>query len=50
MVRMVDPCRRDFQGASQSGGDDMILENNMLVERFPAGSDMRKLSDEEMNA
>ena len=41
-------ARRAFQGFRSDGGEDMILQKNMFVERVLPGSVMRKLSDEEM--
>jgi haloalkane dehalogenase len=39
-----------FKALRSPAGDDMILKNNIFVERILPGSIMRKLSDEEMNA
>ena len=41
-------ARRAFQGFRSDGGEDMILQKNIFVERVLPGSVMRKLSDEEM--
>lgn len=41
-------ARRAFQGFRADGGEEMILEKNMFVERILPGSVMRKLTDEEM--
>jgi haloalkane dehalogenase len=41
-------ARRAFQGFRSDKGEEMILANNMFVERVLPGSVMRKLSDEEM--
>jgi haloalkane dehalogenase len=41
-------ARRAFQGFRSPGGEDMILEKNMFVERVLPGSILRKLTDEEM--
>ena len=41
-------ARRAFQGFRSDGGEDMILQKNMFVERVLPGSVMRTLSDEEM--
>ena len=41
-------ARRAFQGFRSDKGEEMILANNMFVERVLPGSIMRKLSDEEM--
>ena len=41
-------ARRAFQGFRSEGGEDMILQKNMFVERVLPGSVMRKLSEEEM--
>jgi haloalkane dehalogenase len=41
-------ARRAFQGFRSDAGEDMILANNMFVERVLPGSVLRKLSDEEM--
>ena len=41
-------ARRAFQGFRSEGGEDMILQKNMFVERVLPGSVLRKLSDEEM--
>jgi haloalkane dehalogenase len=41
-------ARRAFQGFRSPKGEEMILTNNMFVERVLPGSVMRKLSDEEM--
>ncbi|MGB9379392.1 haloalkane dehalogenase, partial [Candidatus Binatus sp.] len=39
-----------FKALRSPAGDDMILKNNIFVERILPGSIMRKLSAEEMNA
>ena len=39
-----------FKALRSPAGDDMILKNNIFVERILPGSVIRKLSDEEMNA
>jgi len=41
-------ARRAFQGFRSEGGEDMILQKNMFVERVLPGSVLRKLSDDEM--
>jgi len=41
-------ARRAFQGFRSGGGEDMILQKNIFVERVLPGSVIRKLSDEEM--
>ncbi len=41
-------ARRAFQGFRGEGGEDMILNKNMFVERVLPGSVLRKLTDEEM--
>jgi haloalkane dehalogenase len=41
-------ARRAFQGFRSDKGEEMILANNMFVERVLPGSILRKLSDEEM--
>jgi haloalkane dehalogenase len=41
-------ARRAFQGFRSPGGEEMILQNNMFVERILPGSVMRKLSEAEM--
>jgi haloalkane dehalogenase len=41
-------ARRAFQGFRGEGGEDMILNKNMFIERVLPGSVMRKLGDEEM--
>jgi haloalkane dehalogenase len=41
-------ARRAFQGFRSAGGEDMILQKNMFVERVLPGSVIRKLTDEEM--
>jgi haloalkane dehalogenase len=41
-------ARRAFQGFRSDGGEDMILNKNIFVERVLPGSILRKLSDEEM--
>jgi haloalkane dehalogenase len=43
-------ARRAFQGFRSDKGEEMILTNNMFVERVLPGSILRKLSDEEMAA
>ena len=43
------PAVRNFKALRSPAGDDMILKNNIFVERILPGSVMRKLSDEEMN-
>jgi haloalkane dehalogenase len=41
-------ARRAFQGFRSDKGEEMILINNMFVERVLPGSILRRLSDEEM--
>jgi haloalkane dehalogenase len=41
-------ARRAFQGFRFEGGEDMILQKNMFVERVLPGSIIRKLDDAEM--
>ena len=41
-------ARRAFQGFRSDGGEDMILQKNMFVERVLPGSVLRKMTDEEM--
>ena len=41
-------ARRAFQGFRSDGGEDMVLNKNMFVERILPGSVMRKMADEEM--
>ena len=41
-------ARRAFQGFRSEGGEDMILQKNMFVERVLPGSVIRKMSDDEM--
>ena len=41
-------ARRAFQGFRSEGGEDMILQKNIFVERVLPGSVLRKLTDEEM--
>jgi len=41
-------ARRAFQGFRSDGGEDMILQKNMFVERVLPGSVLRTLTDEEM--
>jgi len=41
-------ARRAFQGFRSEGGEDMILNKNMFVERVLPGAVLRKLSEEEM--
>jgi haloalkane dehalogenase len=41
-------ARGAFQGFRSEGGEDMILNKNMFVERILPGSVIRKMSDEEM--
>ena len=43
-----DNARRAFQGFRSGKGEEMILTNNMFVERVLPNSIMRKLSEEEM--
>jgi len=43
-------ARRVFQGFRGAGGEEMILEKNVFVERVLPGSVLRKLSEEEMAA
>jgi haloalkane dehalogenase len=43
-----DNARRAFQGFRSDKGEEMILANNMFVERVLPGSVLRKLTDEEM--
>jgi haloalkane dehalogenase len=41
-------ARRAFQGFRSEGGEDMILQKNMFVERVLPGAVIRKMTDEEM--
>src|SRR5262249_30019143 len=41
-------ARGAFQGFRSEGGEDMVLNKNMFVERILPGSILRKLADEEM--
>lgn len=41
-------ARRVFQNFRSAGGEDMVLEKNVFVERVLPGSVMRKMSDDEM--
>lgn len=41
-------ARGAFQGFRSEGGEDMVLNKNMFVERILPGSVMRKMTDEEM--
>jgi haloalkane dehalogenase len=41
-------ARGAFQGFRSDGGEDMVLNKNMFVERILPGSVIRKLTDEEM--
>lgn len=41
-------ARRVFQGFRSDGGEDMILQKNIFVERVLPGSVIRRLSDDEM--
>ena len=41
-------ARRAFQGFRGEGGEDMILNKNIFVERVLPGSVLRKMTDEEM--
>ena len=41
-------ARRAFQGFRGEGGEDMILQKNIFVERVLPGSVLRKMTDEEM--
>jgi haloalkane dehalogenase len=41
-------ARRVFQGFRSDGGEDMVLQKNVFVERVLPGSVMRKMSDQEM--
>lgn len=43
-----DNARRVFQAFRSEGGEDMVLNKNVFVERVLPGSVLRKLSDEEM--
>ena len=43
-----EKARRAFQGFRSDGGEEMILQKNMFVERVLPGSVLRKLSDDEM--
>jgi haloalkane dehalogenase len=43
-----EAARGVFQGFRSEAGEEMVLENNVFVERVLPGSIMRKLSDEEM--
>jgi haloalkane dehalogenase len=43
-------ARRAFQGFRSESGEDMILEQNMFVERVLPASIIRRLSEEEMAA
>jgi haloalkane dehalogenase len=42
-------ARRIFEGLRSPAGEQMVLADNMFVERILPGSIMRKLSDEEMD-
>ena len=42
-------ARRIFEGFRSPAGEEMILENNMFVERVLPGSIVREMSDEEMD-
>lgn len=41
-------ARRAFQGFRSDGGEDMILQKNIFVERVLPGSVIRRMTDEEM--
>ena len=41
-------ARGAFQGFRSEGGEDMILQKNMFIERVLPGSVIRKMSDDEM--
>jgi haloalkane dehalogenase len=41
-------ARRVFQGFRSGGGEDMVLEKNVFVERVLPGSVLRKMTDAEM--
>ena len=43
-----DKARRVFQGFRSEAGEQMVLENNVFVERVLPGSILRGLTDEEM--
>ncbi len=43
-----DPATKIFQGFRSPAGEDMVLENNVFVERVLPGSVIRELSAEEM--
>lgn len=43
-----EAARRVFQGFRSPAGEDMVLDNNVFVERVLPGSVLRKLTDEEM--
>ena len=43
-------ARRAFQGFRSEAGEEMVLGNNMFVERVLPGSVVRELTDEEMAA
>jgi haloalkane dehalogenase len=45
-----DNARRVFQGFRGAGGEEMVLQKNIFVERVLPGSVLRQLTDEEMAA
>lgn len=44
-----EAAKRVFQGFRSDAGEDMVIENNMFVERVLPGSILRDLTDDEMN-
>ena len=44
-----EAARKVFQGFRSSAGEEMVLENNVFIERVLPGSIIRTLSEEEMN-
>lgn len=44
-----DAATRVFQGFRSDAGEDMVIENNVFVERVLPGSIIREMTDEEMN-
>ena len=44
-----DAARRVFQGFRSDAGEQMVLDNNVFVERVLPGSIIRDLTDDEMN-
>jgi haloalkane dehalogenase len=50
LAEWPEAARKVFVGMRSPAGDEMVLKNNVFIERILPGSIVRKLSDTEMNA